>query len=403
MENLKEKEIEYKCEWCGKIFASLTNLKVHKETAKYCIKKRILIIPDTNQESVIDKISFGCQYCNKQFTRKSYLDKHQEQCVINHTVLFKELFGNITEELEYVIVAKNNDIDCLENKIEELECMVVAKNDDIEELECVVVAKNIDIDRLEDEIERLHNKIKTQKNKRKKEKIRKNKIIEEYKLKSANSDGKIEILKELPAQQIKNSTNTTINNNSINQKLSLLPIDEIQVLDEKFIRANLDKYTFDLFLQGEDGIVAFIKSLIQIKRKDGKVERNLICTDASRGKFYRLAYSNLLQNDKSLKEWITDGKAKSIELVLDIIFPIFRQNLIDYNNATPARTIIDIKNTKNFEENFKEHFKDSSSLNYLKSVTMLSVLLSGVNPDVIIKRAELLNNIINKIKDITLL
>jgi len=334
-----------KCEWCNKIFSNTKTLKVHKETAKYCIKKR----------GVTDDIKIvGCKHCDEHFSSRYNAIQHQEKCVENQRSLIKTPLENeiqsLIKKINTITEAKIQNDRKLQTKIKELYHIIEEKD--------ITIEKNRRIDEEKD------------------------KIIEEYKLKCANNDGKIEILKEMPVQQLQ-VKNTNIVHNNIDQKLALLPVNTIQALDEDFIRANLDKYTYDLFLQGEDGLVAFIKSLIQLKREDGVIERNLICTDWSRKSFSRLTTTELIRNSNSPKVWVKDGKAKSIKLVLDVSFPVFHQYVTECCNASSLT---------------------GNSFEIVKSAK-LSAMLSSVNPAStdIKNRKELLDNIINKVKDDALL
>ena len=58
-----------KCKNCGKIFNDIYNLKRHQRSAKYCLE---------SQDIHCKK--YNCQYCNKQFSRKDNLLRHEKKC-----------------------------------------------------------------------------------------------------------------------------------------------------------------------------------------------------------------------------------------------------------------------------------------------------------------------------------
>lgn len=100
--------------------------------------------------------------------------------------------------------------------------------------------------------------------------------------------------------------NITINSTT-KQKLSTIPTSNIRPLTLGTIDEDLHKYTKELYMMGEDGVVKFIQGVTELK-VDGITERNYACTDRSRNTFYRLLES---------KEWKHDGGAKFINEVLD--------------------------------------------------------------------------------------
>jgi hypothetical protein len=87
------------CEFCGKSFSSVYNLRVHINTAKYCLADR--------KES---GICYICDYCECKFTRKSALFPHQKICI---------------KYKDYIIETKDKEIIALNEKntkrIQELE------------------------------------------------------------------------------------------------------------------------------------------------------------------------------------------------------------------------------------------------------------------------------------------
>jgi transposase-like protein len=84
------------CEFCNKEFRSVSSLKYHKETAKYCLKIQ------GKDES--DK-QFKCDDCNKVFTSKNNLNYHLDSCNLK----YKLLYENSCEEIEkYKLLYKNS-------------------------------------------------------------------------------------------------------------------------------------------------------------------------------------------------------------------------------------------------------------------------------------------------------
>ena len=63
-------EEQMECNFCKKIFSSLSSLNNHKLTAKYCLK--------IQNKNVTEK--FKCTYCDKNFTAKNTLLSHTKIC-----------------------------------------------------------------------------------------------------------------------------------------------------------------------------------------------------------------------------------------------------------------------------------------------------------------------------------
>lgn len=65
------------CEFCNKSYSSLSSLKNHKSTAKFCLQ--------IQNKSMNDK--YKCSYCTKIFTTKKSLLYHIKVCKQNETLL----------------------------------------------------------------------------------------------------------------------------------------------------------------------------------------------------------------------------------------------------------------------------------------------------------------------------
>jgi hypothetical protein len=69
------------CEFCKKIFSTKSNLKSHKNSAKYCLK--------IQNRSINDK--FKCDGCGRKFTTLLHINRHTEVCTsINVTFELRE-------------------------------------------------------------------------------------------------------------------------------------------------------------------------------------------------------------------------------------------------------------------------------------------------------------------------
>nr|QBK85623.1 MAG: hypothetical protein LCMAC101_02180 [Marseillevirus LCMAC101] len=104
-------------------------------------------------------------------------------------------------------------------------------------------------------------------------------------------------------------TNTTT---YIHPKLINLPITNIHPLTSEYVKERVSNgdYTFDHYLKGPDGLVDFIYSITMCENDEGEVERNFVCTDASRDSYHRLVET---------KEWKKDKGGKFIDVILDTL------------------------------------------------------------------------------------
>ena len=61
------------CEYCGASLKTLSSLKLHQKTAKYCL----------SQQNITTIEEHSCRSCSKKFNRKSCLDNHLKICKEN--------------------------------------------------------------------------------------------------------------------------------------------------------------------------------------------------------------------------------------------------------------------------------------------------------------------------------
>ena len=85
------------CEHCKKTFSTKSSLKVHKTTAKYCLRL---------QGREILKGYYICEICGKDFNVKFHLQNHILICQKNNHVLTKYKVENQTLKEENNILKK---------------------------------------------------------------------------------------------------------------------------------------------------------------------------------------------------------------------------------------------------------------------------------------------------------
>lgn len=114
------------CEYCKKTLSTLSNLKYHQKTVKYCLK-----IQQRNNEG-----EFKCQFCEKSFYTKDHLQNHKKTCKVNKSKINEDQFNNIKEieklktqntglVLDNEKLKNNNtrytlEIECLKKEIDKL-------------------------------------------------------------------------------------------------------------------------------------------------------------------------------------------------------------------------------------------------------------------------------------------
>ena len=261
MNNVKK----YTCEYCGNKFTTEPNLKNHKKNALYCLKNR-------NFEKRFSKI-FECKYCKRKYSRKTTLTKHTLSC---------------KEKKSYMLIKRINTKNSILKK----------KNSTLQD-----TIKNLD---------KTNQKIKEQNNNNFKSEIailkgnnskykQKNKDLKrhifELREKLAKKEGEVDGIIKAPVRNITN--NTTKNTTYVNPKLMNINVENIEPLTIERIKKQIadGKFTDKHFEKGVDGIVEFLVPIMTLKRDDGTVERNYVCTDVSRNKFYRLEEGKVWKSD----------------------------------------------------------------------------------------------------------
>ena len=69
--------MEFKCQYCEKNYTTKGNLLKHQRTAKYCLKIQETLLGDDKIEKTE---TFDCNYCSKKFSQKTHLNRHIKIC-----------------------------------------------------------------------------------------------------------------------------------------------------------------------------------------------------------------------------------------------------------------------------------------------------------------------------------
>jgi len=84
--------IIYNCEFCKKVYKSLSSLNYHKKTAKFCLD-----LQKENNNNNIKIKEYKCEHCDKKFTQKSSLISHLCVCNVKN---YKDKIDNKIKELK---------------------------------------------------------------------------------------------------------------------------------------------------------------------------------------------------------------------------------------------------------------------------------------------------------------
>jgi hypothetical protein len=217
-------------------------------------------------------VKYDCEYCDKVFTQKSNLKTHLKSCV---------------KYKKTTIVEKQSEIVRLNEEIEKYIKRLKLMRSELSNF------KNLE-----------------------EEKTNQLAIIEKLQIENDEQAEKIVALEKmleygkgiLDGYKVAKPPNVITNNNIINQKLAKLKVDNIRPLTRATILEDVPKYTYELFLKCESGLVEYMVNMTQLQLEDGTIEQNYACTDKSRNTFHRLMES---------KEWVHDGGARYINETMD--------------------------------------------------------------------------------------
>ena len=250
---------KYMCKYCGNKFSAGYVLENHIKTAIYCLKIR----------GITKKKKYKCGYCFQKYLTN--------QSLVNHVAKCKKKKSKILD----------GKIICLKNE-----------NKGFVDENCHLRNENDQLLNENKKLKNKNNKLNTNNSKYKqKNKDLKKQIIELQK-KLAKKEGEVDGIIKAP---VRNVTNKNINTTTtyVNPKLMNIKVDNIKPLTIERLKKQIanGEFTDKHFEKGVDGIVEFLVPIMTLKRDDGTVERNYVCTDVSRNKFYRLEEGKIWKSD----------------------------------------------------------------------------------------------------------
>jgi hypothetical protein len=246
------------CSFCKKEFKTISLLKRHETTAKYCLKLQSKNINDINNNKILQ-----CEYCNKILSTNQVLKSHYLIC--KEKIL-------INKDEEVIFIKKERDEELLK-KDEEIQILRKEKDD-----------KNLLISKLDTKLKIITEKTKEQIDNYKEQ-------IEEYKEQIYQLQDRLE---RMGTKAIEKPTTTTTPNNTIN-KIQLNTFPSQQEINNKIEGKFNDVY----ILNGMKGVVDFVYENI-IKLEDGNVV--YACYDRARQMFkYKDKDGNEIKDPKAMK------------------------------------------------------------------------------------------------------
>jgi hypothetical protein len=344
--------MSFNCEFCKNSYTSLSILKSHQKTTKFCLD----IQESLNKENINKKI-FLCEYCNKEFNKKSNFDSHLKICKIK---IEKELQSNFKEiehknkELEdnyKSIINKYKELvdkyESILNENKELKYKnkeLVDKHESVlnknKELEKELIKYETIISSKEDIIKELKNENKELKDKYEEQlKSMYKDIKDEYKQES--KENKNLLLEHVSKPKIVNNYNVQFNNmfeklepftdNNVKNKIDQIPCDNISIcsneIEDSFI-TNFIEHMKDFTFCTDSS-----RGTLIIKLEDGEKKR--INSEKFISECFTIGKDNLLDLITKTQKYI-DTKKSSFDDVeyLDIMSKLlFIANSIKQNNC----------------------------------------------------------------------
>jgi hypothetical protein len=301
--------IENKCEFCEKIFKTISSLNYHKEKAKFCLK---LQGKDTKE---IER-NYKCNNCIKCFVSKKYLDRHIESCDKKFKIKDEELV-----KYKDIIEKKNKEIETLKKNSEK------HKKEYEKEL-----------DKLKRDSEKEIEKLKLILSERDEQ-------IKQLKEQNNNLLSTISDIAKQPKSNTTNTNNTTTNikgNQNVQNVLSDYKTYEQNTDHDRIISIARNNDMEKYFWNGQKGIAKFCVDHIA-KTQDGKMI--ICCTDPSRKRFKCPTENNQIGEDIDARNF-TKKIAEPIKEVCEEVYDRIQKNIEEQMNSDQTDYDSSFLNTK---------------------------------------------------------
>jgi hypothetical protein len=259
---------ELSCNFCNKLFVSKQYLNKHQKTAKYCLEKQGI----KNEE-------YKCEYCFKILSTHRRLNTHINVCKLNKN----EQDHKKEEELQkYKCLSEE-----IEEELKKYKSLLKQKEEDFKKYKFLSEKK---------EKEELNN-YKILLSETKMESLMKDKIIEELKTNLEKSNNTISEIAKQPKtfSQVSNNDNRIRTQNNIQQTFDINDVKRISNILEHHL-------TVDVLSNGQKGLADMLKKhLLQNENGEPIYE----CTDVSRQKFEFVNKHGFVESDPKAAKLIT--------------------------------------------------------------------------------------------------
>lgn len=111
--------MEHICEYCNKSFSKRFNLHKHQTTSKYC--------QEIQKVALAKKEDLTCQFCNRECSRSDSLHRHYTTCIEYQIHLRVSLLQAEIKNLQQCIAEKDRQLAIKESKIDVLTAKAIDK------------------------------------------------------------------------------------------------------------------------------------------------------------------------------------------------------------------------------------------------------------------------------------
>jgi hypothetical protein len=269
--------MEIRCEYCQKKFSNKYNLKRHQSNTNKCIKIQ-------EEEKTTNHV---CKFCKKCYTTKKYLDKHIANCSQYKNNQIKEIEEEYQLEIEKLKLEFEKKLKEQSIKLQEqYEKKLNLLNDKISQIQ---INHEIQMDENKEYFENIINE------QIKEHQTEKMNILENYNQMLISNNG--------------NVVNNTINNN---YNITLIPFTKDSI--------PIDEITIQDLKKGISGISELLLKSITVDKEKGLY--NYICSDPSR---------NMYKYFSMERKWVKDINGQYIkDMFYPTILPKFKEIYKNY-------------------------------------------------------------------------